>query len=213
MKQPDLGTAVMIAIAGGSVILFAGIRWKWVLAVLTAIAACTPILWHFLHQYQRDRVLTFLNPERDPLGAGYHIIQSKIAIGSGGFTGKGWFNGSQAHLDFLPEHSTDFIYSVLSEEFGLMGSMVMLSLYIYIFLRCMRIASNATDEYSRLLAGCIGLTFFISIFVNIGMVTGILPVVGLPLPLMSYGGTSVVTVMTSFGIIMSISTHRRLVST
>lgn len=213
IKQPDLGTAVMIAIAGGAVILFAGIRWRWLLTGLIVIAACTPFLWHFMRAYQKQRVLTFLNPERDPLGSGYHIIQSKIAIGSGGFFGKGWFNGTQSHLDFLPEHSTDFIYSVLGEEFGLIGGIILISLYTYIFIRCMRIANNATDEYSRLLAGSLGLTFFLSVFVNIGMVTGILPVVGLPLPLLSYGGTSVVTLMASFGILMSISTQRRLVAT
>ncbi|MBX9705018.1 MAG: rod shape-determining protein RodA, partial [Gammaproteobacteria bacterium] len=207
------GTAIMITVAGGAVLLFAGMRWRWILYAFAALGACMPVLWHFMHQYQRDRVLTFFNPERDPLGTGYHIIQSKIAIGSGGFFGKGWFNGTQAHLDFLPEHATDFIFSVLGEEFGLIGCVVMISLYLYVFMRCMRIANNATDEYARLLAGSLGLTFFTSVFVNIGMVTGILPVVGLPLPLMSYGGTSVVTLMISFGIIMSISTHRRLVAT
>ncbi len=213
MKQPDLGTSIMIALAGASVILFAGIRWRWVMYALMAMATGTPILWHFMRQYQKERVLTFLNPERDPLGAGYHNIQSKIPIGSGGVTGKGWFNGTQAHLDFLPEHSTDFIYSVLGEEFGFIGGIVLISLYLYVFIRCMRIANTATDTYTRLLAGSIGLTFFMSVFVNIGMVTGILPVVGLPLPLLSYGGTSVVTLMASFGILMSVSTHRRLVST
>lgn len=211
--QPDLGTAIMIAMAGGTVILFAGIRWKWVLIALLVIAACTPILWHFLHQYQKDRVLTFFDPERDPLGTGYHIIQSKIAIGSGGIFGKGWFHGTQAQLNFLPEHSTDFIFAVLGEEFGLIGCIILLLLYFYVFIRCMRIASNASDDFSRLLAGGIGLTFFLSVFVNIGMVTGVLPVVGLPLPLFSYGGTSVVTLMSSFGILMSISSHRRLVAT
>jgi rod shape determining protein RodA len=213
MKQPDLGTAIMIALSGSAVILFAGIRWRWVLSTIIAIIACTPVLWHFMHQYQKNRVLTFLNPERDPLGAGYHIIQSKIAIGSGGIFGKGWFHGTQAHLDFLPEHSTDFIYSVLGEEFGLFGGVILLLLYVYIFLRCVHIANHATDQYARLLAGSIGFTFFVSVFVNIGMVTGILPVVGLPLPLLSYGGTSVVTLLASFGILMSISTHRRLVAT
>lgn len=213
LVQPDLGTSIMIALAGGSVLIFAGIRWKWILSLLAVVAATTPILWHFMHQYQKNRILTFLDPERDPLGAGYHIIQSKIAIGSGGLTGKGWFNGTQVHLDFLPEHSTDFIYAVLGEEFGLIGGIILISLYVFVFLRIMQIASQASDSYTRLLAGGIGLTFFMSIFVNIGMVTGILPVVGLPLPLMSYGGTSVVTLMTSFGILMSVSTHRRLVST
>ncbi len=213
LKQPDLGTAIMVAVAGFGVLLFAGIGWRWLISGAVIIAAAAPVAWHFLHSYQRGRVLTFLNPERDPLGSGYHIIQSKIAIGSGGFLGKGWLNGTQSHLNFLPEHSTDFIYSVLGEEFGLLGGFILLSLYLLVTIRCFYIAYHAQDNFSRLLAGSLGFTFFVSVFVNIGMVSGILPVVGLPLPLFSYGGTSVVTLMASFGILMSISTHRKLIAT
>jgi rod shape determining protein RodA len=207
-KQPDLGTCILIVIAGGGVVLFSGLLWRFILSFIAVIAAGTPILWLVMHTYQRQRVLTFLDPNRDPLGAGYHIIQSKIAIGSGGFFGKGWFNGSQSHLNFLPEHSTDFIFSVLAEEFGFLGFLVLLSIYLFIVGRCFYIASKAPDTFTRLLASSLALTFFVSAFVNIGMVTGILPVVGIPLPLVSYGGTSVVTVMAGFGIIMSIYTHR-----
>ena len=209
-KQPDLGTAIMIMIAGGCVILFSGIRFRLIASIGVAILAAMPIVWFFMHDYQRNRVLTFLNPDRDPLGAGYHIIQSKIAIGSGGFFGKGWFNGSQSHLNFLPEHSTDFIYSVLGEELGFIGGIFLLCLYLFIVGRCFYIASRAPDTFSRLLSGSLGLTFFLSAFINIGMVNGLLPVVGIPLPLVSYGGTSLVTVMAGFGIIMSIYTHRGL---
>ena len=209
--QPDLGTALMIIIAGASVILFAGIGWRLLTVLFALILAVTPILWYFMRDYQRDRVLTFFNPNRDPLGAGYHIIQSKIAIGSGGFFGKGWFNGTQSHLDFLPEHSTDFIFSVLGEEFGFIGACVLVFLYIFIVGRALRIAFKAHDSFTRLMAGSLALTFFLSAFVNIGMVSGILPVVGLPLPLVSYGGTSIVTVLAGFGILMSIRTHRGIV--
>ena len=209
--QPDLGTALMIIIAGASVILFAGISWRLLASLLALILAITPILWYFMRDYQRNRILTFFNPDRDPLGAGYHIIQSKIAIGSGSFFGKGWFNGTQSHLDFLPEHSTDFIFSVLGEEFGFIGSCTLLLLYLFIVARALRIAAKAHDSFTRLLASSLGLTFFLSVFVNIGMVSGILPVVGLPLPLISYGGTSIVTVLAGFGILMSINTHRGMV--
>jgi rod shape determining protein RodA len=212
-KQPDLGTAIMVATAGAGVILFSGIRWRFIILVLLAVAALTPIAWHFMHDYQRGRVLTFLNPELDPLGAGYHIIQSKIAIGSGGFFGKGWMQGTQTQLDFLPEHATDFIYAVLGEEFGLMGGLILLSFYTFVCYRCLRIAYEAQENFTRLLASSLGFTFFVSVFINIGMVCGIFPVVGLPLPLLSYGGTSVMTLMAGFGILMSISTHRKLVST
>jgi len=209
-EQPDLGTALLVASSGTFVLLLAGVSWRLVglgAGLLTAIA---PVLWYFLHDYQRQRVITFLNPETDPLGTGYHIIQSKIAIGSGGIYGKGWLNGTQAHLDFLPERSTDFIFAVLGEEFGLIGILLLLALYLFIIGRGLYIASEAQTSYTRLVAGSITLTFFVYVFVNIGMVTGLLPVVGVPLPLVSYGGTSLVTIMAAFGILMSIHTHRRL---
>lgn len=210
-KQPDLGTALIIIIAGVGVILFAGIGRRLLTSLIGLLIISIPILWHFMRDYQRERVLTFLNPDRDPLGAGYHIIQSKIAIGSGGFMGKGWFNGTQSHLDFLPEHSTDFIFSVLGEEFGLIGAIILLTLYLLLVIRALNIAYRATDSFTRLVAGSLAFTFFLSVFVNIGMVCGILPVVGLPLPLISYGGTSIVTVLAGFGILMSIQTHKRIV--
>ena len=209
-RQPDLGTALLIASSGFFVLFLAGISWRLlgVLGVLTASAM--PVLWYFMHDYQRQRVLTFLNPEADPLGAGYHIIQSKIAIGSGGLYGKGWLNGTQAQLEFLPERSTDFIFAVLGEEFGLLGILVVLAIYFLVLLRCLVIAVQAQDTFTRLLGGSLALTFFVYLFVNTGMVTGLLPVVGLPLPLISYGGTSMVTLMAGFGILMSIHTHRKL---
>ena len=176
-------------------------------------AAAAPALWYLMHDYQRARVLTFLNPENDPLGAGYHIIQSKIAIGSGGIYGKGWLNGTQSQLEFLPERHTDFIFAVVAEEFGLVGALILLSLYTFIILRGLFIASRAQDTFSRLLAGALILVFFVYLFVNTGMVSGLLPVVGVPLPLVSYGGTSLVTLMASFGILMSIHTHRKLLPT
>lgn len=210
-KQPDLGTALIIVIAGTGVILFAGINWRVLASLAGLILVSVPILWHFMRDYQRERVLTFLNPDRDPLGTGYHIIQSKIAIGSGGFLGKGWFHGTQSHLDFLPEHSTDFIFSVLGEEFGFWGALLLISLYMIVVIRALNIAFQATDNFTRLIAGSLAFTFFCSVFVNIGMVSGILPVVGLPLPLVSYGGTSIVTVLASFGILMSVHSHKRIV--
>lgn len=209
-KQPDLGTALLVASAGIFVLLFSGISWRLIFASATGLAACAPVLWHFMHDYQRQRVLTFLNPEQDPLGAGYHIIQSKIAIGSGGLYGKGWLNGTQSQLNFLPERSTDFIFSAYAEEFGLLGILVLLAVYLLIIMRGLLIANQAQDSYTRLLAGSLVMTFFIYLFVNIGMVTGLLPVVGVPLPLVSYGGTSMVTLMAGFGILMSIHTHRKL---
>jgi rod shape determining protein RodA len=209
--QPDLGTGLMIMVAGFSVIFLACISWRLLMGTGLLAAIALPVLWFLMHDYQRNRVLTFLNPDRDPLGAGYHIIQSKIAIGSGGLFGKGWFNGTQAHLDFLPEHSTDFIFSVLGEEWGFFGCLVLLVLYLFIVLRSLRIADHAYDTFTRLLAGSLAVMFFFSVFVNIGMVSGILPVVGMPLPLVSYGGTSVVTILACFGILMSISTHRQFV--
>lgn len=212
-KQPDLGTAILLVLSGGSVLLLAGVSWR-LLGLLTGMGMlATPVLWYFMQDYQRQRVLTFLNPERDPLGAGYHIIQSKIAIGSGGIFGKGWLNGTQSHLQFLPEHHTDFIFAVCGEEFGLVGTIILLLLFLAILARGLYITIYAQDTYTRLLAGSISLTFFVSFFINIGMVTGILPVVGLPLPFISYGGTSMVTLMAGFGILMSIQTHRKLLTT
>ncbi|MBV1952015.1 MAG: rod shape-determining protein RodA [Cycloclasticus sp.] len=211
-KQPDLGTSILIASSGLAVLFLAGISWQLILYVGGAAAALAPALWHFMKEYQKQRVLTFLNPEDDPLGAGYHIIQSKIAIGSGGTYGKGWLHGSQARLDFLPESSTDFIFAVFAEEFGLIGCALLLLIYLLIFIRSIYIAVQAQDTFSRLLAGSLALTFFIYLFVNVGMVTGILPVVGVPLPLISYGGTSMVTLLIGFGILMSIQTHRKLLS-
>lgn len=212
-KEPDLGTAILLMIAGGSVLLFAGLSWRIMGLMSGLIAICAPIIWYFMHDYQRKRVLTFLDPERDALGSGYHIIQSKIAIGSGGFFGKGWLNGTQSHLHFLPEHSTDFIFAVCGEEFGFLGSIILIAIFMIIVLRGLYITINAQDTFTRLLAGSLTLTFFVSFFTNIGMVTGILPVVGLPLPLVSYGGSSMVTLMASFGILMSIQTHRKLLTT
>jgi rod shape determining protein RodA len=209
-KQPDLGTALLIAGAGVFVLIFAGISWRLMLVSSTLLAACAPVLWHFMHDYQRQRVLTFLNPEQSPLGAGYHIIQSKIAIGSGGLYGKGWLNGTQSQLNFLPERSTDFIFAAYAEEFGLFGILALLAVYLLVIMRGLLIAAQAQDTYTRLLGGSLVMTFFIYIFVNIGMVSGLLPVVGVPLPLISYGGTSMVTLMAGFGILMSIHTHRKL---
>lgn len=211
-KQPDLGTALLIAGSGMCVILLAGVSWRLVGMLAVSASAAAPVLWHFMHDYQRERVLTFLNPERDPLGSGYHIIQSKIAIGSGGLFGKGWLNGTQSHLQFLPEHATDFIFGVCSEEFGLIGNIILVAVYLVIIGRGIYISTQAQDTFSRLLAGSISLMFFLSMFVNMGMVSGILPVVGVPLPLVSYGGTSIITVLASMGILMSIQTHRKLIS-
>ncbi|MCL7420281.1 MAG: rod shape-determining protein RodA [Methylobacter sp.] len=209
-KQPDLGTSLLVASSGAGVLFFAGLSWRFILAIIASLAALTPVVWHLMHDYQRGRVLTFLNPEADPMGRGYHIIQSKIAIGSGGIYGKGWLGSTQSELDFLPESSTDFIFAVFAEEFGLFGCLGLLILYLLIIGRCLYIASQAQDTYSRLLAGSLAFTFFVYVFVNIGMVIGILPVVGVPLPLISYGGTSIVTLLAGFGILMSIHTHRKL---
>jgi len=209
-KQPDLGTSLLVAGAGFFALLFAGLSWKILTGLGVLGAASAPVAWYLMHDYQRQRVLTFLDPEQDPLGSGYHIIQSKIAIGSGGLYGKGWLNGTQSQLDFLPERSTDFIFSAYAEEFGFIGVLVLLSIYLFILSRGLLIAVQAQDTFTRLLAGSLTMTFFIYVFVNIGMVTGLLPVVGLPLPLVSYGGTSIVTLMASFGILMSIHTHRKL---
>lgn len=211
-RQPDLGTALLVASSGLFVLFLAGVSWRLIGLAVGLITAGLPVLWHFMHDYQRQRVLTFLDPEKDPLGAGYHTIQSKIAIGSGGFYGKGWLNGTQSQLDFLPERSTDFVFAVLSEEFGLLGVAVLLVAYTFVVLRGLYLAVNAQETFGRLLGGGIVLTFFVYVFVNIGMVSGLLPVVGLPLPLISYGGTSMVTVMAAFGLLMSMHTHRRLLS-
>jgi rod shape determining protein RodA len=212
-KQPDLGTALLIGVAGMFVVLFSGIPWRLVIFFGGFLAACAPVLWFVMHDYQKQRVLTLLNPESDPLGAGYHIIQSKIAIGSGGLYGKGWLNGTQSQLDFLPERSTDFIFAAFAEEFGYIGVIILLLLYSFIILRGLYIAVQAQDTFTRLLAGSLTMTFFIYVFVNVGMVSGLLPVVGVPLPLISYGGTSMVTLMAGFGILMSINSHRKLLPT
>ncbi len=211
-KQPDLGTSLLVASSGAGVLFFAGLSWRLILSIIAVLSALTPVLWHFMRDYQRDRVLTFLNPEADPLGRGYHIIQSKIAIGSGGIYGKGWLGSTQSELEFLPESSTDFIFAVFAEEFGLFGCVGLLVLYLLIIARCLYIAGQAQDTYCRLLAGSLAFTFFVYVFVNIGMVIGVLPVVGVPLPLISYGGTSIVTLLAGFGIIMSIHTHKKRLS-
>jgi rod shape determining protein RodA len=210
VKQPDLGTAILIMLSGACILLFAGMNWRWILAIIIVVIASLPLLWHFMHDYQRQRVLTFLSPERDPLGAGYHIIQSKIAIGSGGLVGKGWLHGTQSHLHFLPEHTTDFIFSVSAEEFGLIGACVLILIYFLISCRGLYIASQAKSKFSRLLASSLSFIFFIAAFINMGMVSGILPVVGIPLPLVSYSGTSMMTLLAGFGIIMSIYGHQPL---
>jgi rod shape determining protein RodA len=208
-KQPDLGTALLVAAAGIFVLFLSGIAWWRIGLMLGALAGAAPVAWHFLHDYQRQRVLTFLHPENDPLGNGWHIIQSMIAVGSGGVFGKGWHHGTQSRLEFLPEHTTDFIFAVFSEEFGLFGVLLLLALYAFIVGRCLWIAANARDTYSRLLAGAIGMSFFVYVMVNGGMITGLLPVVGVPLPLISYGGTSAVTLLCGFGVLMSIHAHRK----
>jgi len=211
-KQPDLGTSLLIASSGLIVLFLSGIRWRIIIGFITVCASALPILWYFMHAYQRQRVLTFLNPESDPLGSGYHIIQSKIAIGSGGIFGQGWLEGTQSHLEFLPERSTDFIFAVIAEEFGLIGVGLLLFWYLLVAGRGLFIASQAQTSFARLLAGSISVTFLVYVFVNVGMVTGLLPVVGVPLPLISYGGTSMVTLLAGFGILMSIHTHRRMMS-
>jgi rod shape determining protein RodA len=208
--QPDLGTALLIAAAGILVIVLAGLPIRVMLLLGVASIPGALVLWNYMQDYQKQRVLTLLNPDSDPLGAGYNIIQSKIAIGSGGLFGKGWTNGSQAQLEFLPERDTDFIFAVMGEELGLLGVLALLGLYMFIIGRCLYIAIHARDTFSRLLAGSISLTFFVYVFVNIAMVTGLVPVVGIPLPLVSFGGTSMVTLLAGFGILMSIHNHRKL---
>ncbi|MBI5611775.1 MAG: rod shape-determining protein RodA [Gammaproteobacteria bacterium] len=212
-KQPDLGTAVLIVGAGGLILFLAGMGWRTMAVIAGLTGAALPVLWSYLHDYQRKRIFTLLDPTSDPLGAGYHTIQSMIAIGSGGFFGKGWLNSTQAHLEYLPESSTDFVFAVFAEEFGLLGIVILLSVYLYIVGRGLMIAFFAQDTYARLLAGGLALSFFLYFFINVGMVSGILPVVGVPLPLISYGGTSLVTLMAAFGMLMSIHTHRKIVAT
>lgn len=212
-RQPDLGTAILIASSGFFVLFFAGLDWKIMAGLFVSGLASLPILWSILHDYQKQRLLTLIDPSQDPLGAGYHTIQSMIAVGSGGLIGKGWLHGTQAHLDFLPEHTTDFIFAVFSEEFGLIGNLFLLFMYSLVIARGLSIAANAPTLFSRLMAGSITMTLFTYCFVNMGMVSGILPVVGVPLPLVSYGGTSMVTMLLGFGILMSIHTHKKLVKT
>jgi rod shape determining protein RodA len=211
-EQPDLGTAVLVIAAGGLTILLAGISVRVMLTFSFLGLATLPVLWSLMHDYQKARVFTFLNPESDPLGTGYNIIQSKIAIGSGGLFGKGWMNGSQSYLEFLPERSTDFIFAVMAEEFGLLGLCLLIVLYLALVGRGLYIAAQAQDTFSRLLAGALSLTFFVYVFVNAGMVSGLLPIVGVPLPLVSAGGTSMVTIMTGFGMLASIHGHRKLLA-
>jgi rod shape determining protein RodA len=211
-KQPDLGTALLIASSGLIVVFLSGVSWRLIMSFLALAAAAAPVLWYLMHDYQRRRVMTLFNPESDPLGAGYHIIQSKIAIGSGGLQGRGWLQGTQSHLEFLPERSTDFIFAVIAEEFGLIGLTLLITVYLLITARGLYIAAQAQLSYMKLLAGSIAITFLVYVFVNVGMVTGLLPVVGVPLPLISYGGTSMVTLLAGFGILMSIHTHRRMMS-
>jgi rod shape determining protein RodA len=209
-SQPDLGTSILVASSGIFVLFLSGLSWWYITMAFTAVLAFIPILWFYLmHDYQRGRVLTLFNPEADPLGAGYHIIQSKIAIGSGGLSGKGWLQGTQSQLEFLPERHTDFIFSVFSEEFGFIGILFLLSVYLFIIGRGLWIANKAQDAFTKLVAGSITLTFFVYVIVNTGMVSGLLPVVGVPLPLISYGGTSIVTLLAGFGVLMSINTHKR----
>ncbi len=212
IKQPDLGTGMLVAASGVFAIYLAGIAW-WRIGLFAGVGlASLPAVWPFLLPHQRERVLTFLDPESDPLGTGWNIIQSKIAIGSGGFSGKGWGQGSQAHLDFLPEHTTDFIFSVLSEEWGWLGVVTLLALYLFIVGRCIWLAAGARDGYSRILAGALAMTFSVYVIVNGGMVAGLLPVVGVPMPLLSYGGTSAVSLLVGFGMVMSVHAHRKFMA-
>jgi rod shape determining protein RodA len=209
LLQPDFGTGMLVAASGVFALFLAGLSWWWFAAALGGLAAIAPVAWFWLlKQYQKDRILTFLNPESDPLGTGWNIIQSKIAIGAGGLSGKGWGQGSQSHLDYLPEHTTDFIFAVLSEEFGWFGVALVLALYLFVIGRCLYIAAEARDTYSRLLAGALGLAFFVYVIVNGGMIAGLLPVVGVPMPLLSYGGTSAVSLLAGLGVVMAVNAHR-----
>ena len=209
MLQPDFGTAMLVVASGAFALFLAGLSWWWFGAALGAVAAAAPVAWFWLlRPYQKDRILTFLEPENDPLGAGWNIIQSKIAIGSGGFTGRGWGQGSQSYLDYIPEHTTDFIFAVLAEEFGWVGVAITLGLYLIVIGRCLWIAAEARDGFARLLAGSLGLAFFVYVLVNAGMISGLLPVVGVPMPLLSYGGTSAVSLLAGMGIVMAVRAHR-----
>jgi rod shape determining protein RodA len=209
LLQPDFGTAMLVAASGAFALFLAGLSWWWFVAAAGAAAAAAPAAWFWLLlPYQKDRILTFLDPESDPLGAGWNIIQSKIAIGAGGFTGQGWGEGSQSHLNYVPEHTTDFIFAVLSEEFGWLGVVTALALYLFVVGRCLWIAAEARDTYSRLLAGSLGLAFFVYVVVNAGMISGLLPVVGVPMPLLSFGGTAAVSLLAGLGVVMSVRAHR-----
>jgi rod shape determining protein RodA len=212
-RQPDLGTAMLIAASGFYVLFLAGLSWKIIVGLVAVAGAAGPMVWQHLHDYQRERILTFIDPTRDPLGSGYHSTQASIALGSGGVAGKGWLNGTQTHLDFLPERHTDFIFAVFGEEFGLIGNAVLLILYLLLIGRGMVIAANASTLFARLIAGAITLMFFTYAFVNMGMVSGLLPVVGVPLPLVSYGGTAMVSLFIGLGVLMSVQAHRKLVTT
>ena len=211
INQPDLGTGLLIAASGFYILFLAGLNWKFIVGGGIGLFSLTPFIWTHLHDYQKNRVLILLDPSQDPLGSGYHTIQSSIAMGSGGLIGKGWLNGTQGQLDFLPERTTDFIFAVFSEEFGLLGNLLLLGLYGLIIGRSLMIASQAKNTFTRLLAANIGLTFFTYIFINIAMVSGIMPVVGVPLPLISFGGTSMTIILVSFGILMSVHSHKELV--
>jgi len=211
VRQPDLGTALLISAAGAYVLFLAGLSWRIIIGLGVAAAACLPFVWGMMHDYQRQRILTLIDPTQDPLGTGYHTIQSTIAVGSGGLVGKGWLQGTQTHLDFIPERTTDFIFAVFSEEWGLFGNVMLLVLFLLVIGRGVVITANAPTLFTRLFGGAITLTFFTYAFVNMGMVSGILPVVGVPLPLVSYGGTSLVTICLGLGILMSIETHKKLV--
>lgn len=209
LKQPDFGTAMLVAASGAFALYLSGLPWWWFGMAIGGVAAIAPVAWFWwLMPYQKDRIITFLNPESDPLGAGWNIIQSKIAIGGGGLTGKGWLQGSQSHLNYLPEHTTDFIFAVLAEEFGWVGVIVTLSLYLFVIGRCLWIAADARDGYSRLIAGALGLAFCVYVIVNGGMIAGLLPVVGVPMPLLSYGGTSAVSLLAGLGVVMAVRAHR-----
>jgi rod shape determining protein RodA len=210
-RQPDLGTALLVAVSGCFALFLSGLQWRVILGFAAAAAAAAPALWLVMHEYQRNRVRTFLDPESDPLGSGWNIIQSKIAVGSGGVLGKGWLNGTQSRLEFIPERHTDFILAVLSEELGLLGVLFLFAMYLFIAGRGLYVAGMARSTYARLLAGSLSLTFFVYVLVNAGMVSGLLPVVGVPLPLISYGGTSIVTLLAGFGILMSIYGHRNFI--
>lgn len=207
--QPDLGTALLVVAAGAFVLFLSGLSLRRMGLILGFVLLMLPVAWHFMHDYQRERVLTLFNPESDPLGTGWHVIQSEIAVGSGGVFGKGFMRGTQAQLQFLPEHTTDFIYAVVGEEFGLIGALLLLALYLFIIGRSLWIAVNARDTYARLLSGALAMSFFVYVMVNGGMITGLLPVVGVPLPLVSYGGTSAVSLLAGFGMLMSIHAHRK----